>query len=78
MVNCIYCGADSKLTKIHQTSDGLNGFGRREIGFEVESDDPVYWENKLFHCKKCSMVFTFQEYTNQKPKVEDKLKEYFK
>ena len=79
LVECIYCGANYIIKSVKEIPCGNNSKWI-QIVYSVESENTVQYnkEDNLYHCKKCGGVFSFQEATTQKPKVEDKLKEYFK
>jgi ribosomal protein S27AE len=66
-MRCPGCGAEyTELKSVAKVKDSVNEYGRREIVFVAEHDNPVTWENDHYHCKRCGLNFSFTEGVMQK------------
>ena len=63
---CPRCKAEFTILKSTKLiSDKINVFGRRELNFEAESENPVGWTGDHYHCSKCGLDFSPKEHSLQ-------------
>ena len=66
-MNCPGCKAEyTELKSVALKKDFMNQFGRREIIFQAEHENPVQWKDGKFCCKRCGLTFSFNEGVSQR------------